>query len=881
MQPTSLRREPIRLATLALVFAATTAAQSSFEMPLQKSYLPLDQEWTGVVAHGDVDGDGDIDVVTGSYNYSLISGQPRHSRLLLNDGRGALADVTTQRLPVDADLTRALALVDVDGDGDLDLLLGKAGAQNRLFRNDGTGIFADVTAQAMPVDAADTTAIAVGDVDGDGDVDVVFANSYPSGRQNFLYVNNGAGTFVDATAARLPVLADPTADVALADFDGDGDLDLLTVNGSSLSLNRMFWNDGTGVFSLSGGPTLPALYHLSSSVAVADVDGDQDLDFVVGNRANHLYSGRDRLMINDGTGAFVDETEARMPDAIEQTSWVEFGDIDGDLDPDLVVAQRGQNLVYVNDGSGSFARSATPLPRHDDGSTTLALFDVDGDGDSDLMFGNTFVGSAEQNRLYVNDGRGRFADGTLPRLPIVTSQAKSAVVFDADGDLDADLVVGYEYNSFEAGRLFLNDGRGVFDLAPSGQFPALLGNTRDLVAEDFDGDGDIDLVLALGYQQLSRFLLNDGAGGFTDEVGRLPVVTPNTEAIAAADVDDDGDVDLVLGNHYDANLLYLNDGTGVFADASAGRLPVDSDWAGDLAFADVDSDGDLDLIVANEQTQNRIYLNSGTGFFTDETVLRMPTDADRSVSVAVGDVDGDEDVDIVFGNSNEQQNRLYLNTGAGFFVDATPTQLPVDVDSTEGIALADLDGDGDLDLVVGNRGPTYENRRLWNDGSGTFAQEPLDDLLNLTSDVVVADIDGDGDVDVVQTNNGEELLSINRSMQLSAPVFASVGRGYDLDIALRPGALQQPAVAVSLMATARLPSPVFVAPIGDLWLAGPVFALPAVVLPDPLGEATATLAIPALPALVGVELHSQALLFDAAGPAAPRLTNLVSDTVRF
>ncbi|MCI0586491.1 MAG: FG-GAP-like repeat-containing protein, partial [Planctomycetes bacterium] len=124
---------------------------------------------------------------------------------------------THQMLPADADGTMAVALGDVDGDGDLDAFVGNAfGQQNRLYLNGGSGVFTDVTATNLPALIDDTGAVALGDVDGDGDLDAFVGNGLAFGGsgQNRLYLNGGTGVFTDVTATNLPALIDDTGAVA-------------------------------------------------------------------------------------------------------------------------------------------------------------------------------------------------------------------------------------------------------------------------------------------------------------------------------------------------------------------------------------------------------------------------------------------------------------------------------------------------------------------------------------------------------------------------------------------------------------------------------------------------------------------------------------------
>ncbi|MGH7150224.1 MAG: FG-GAP-like repeat-containing protein, partial [Planctomycetota bacterium] len=220
-------------------------------------------------------------------------------------------------LPANSDSARAVSLGDVDGDGDLDAFLGNYGQQNRLYLNGGTGVFTDVTATNLPALVDYTAAIALGDVDGDGDLDA-FVGNYgsfsSSGMQNRLYFNGGAGVFADVTATNLPALSDFTNAVALGDVDGDGDLDAYTGNASSASAggqNRLYLNSGTGFFTDATVANLPALLNDTQAVALGDVDGDGDLDALEGTGSSSV--AQNRLYFNGGAGVFADVTATNLP----------------------------------------------------------------------------------------------------------------------------------------------------------------------------------------------------------------------------------------------------------------------------------------------------------------------------------------------------------------------------------------------------------------------------------------------------------------------------------------------------------------------------------------------------------------------------------------
>src|SRR5262245_36644942 len=183
--------------------------------------LPVENDPAMALALGDVDGDGDPDAYLG------FDGQ---NRLYLDDGNGTFADVTATNLPAVLDVTRAVALGDVDGDGDLDAFAANDG-QDRLHLNNGTGVFTEATATNLPFFFGNARAVALGDVDGDGDLDAYLGNGAGSiWGQEGLFLNDGTGVFADATATNLPVVSDLTFAVALGDVDGDGDLDAFVGN---------------------------------------------------------------------------------------------------------------------------------------------------------------------------------------------------------------------------------------------------------------------------------------------------------------------------------------------------------------------------------------------------------------------------------------------------------------------------------------------------------------------------------------------------------------------------------------------------------------------------------------------------------------------------
>jgi hypothetical protein len=678
----------------ALASVGSTARAQRFG--LARQMFPADADITRAIAVGDVDGDGDLDLLVGNEGVD---------RLYLGDGTGVFLEAAAGSLPATGDATRAVALGDVDGDGDLDLLVGNDGS-DRLFLNAGTGIFADATATNLPAPAGNTAALALGDLDGDGDLDA-YAGLY--GQPDRLYVNGGGGMFVSVGAPNLPALGTFARAVALGDVDGDGDLDALLGNtgpcgplGCAGEQNRLYLNGGAGVFTDVTATNLPGVADATRAVALGDVDGDGDLDVVAGN------DGPDRRYENDGAGVFTDVTGTTFPTLDDDTGAVALADVDADGDLDALVGNGlasvpfgvdgSPNRLLVNRGTGSYtdATDATGLPILGGTSNAVGLGDVDGDGDLDAV-----VGNLEQDRLYLNLGTGMFVDVTAANLPAApTTETHSVALGDVDGDGDLDVFAG---GISGPDRLYLGDGTGVFVDASATNLLLAVGGTRRVAFGDVDADGDLD-AFAVKFSIPNRLYLNDGAGiltgMFSPPCNPGCLVTPS-QALALGDVDGNGLPDAFLGAY-----LFLNAGGGMFYNATFTNLPFPppGGFIHSIALGDVDSDGDLDAFVG-ASGQCWLLENDGAGVFADVSATHLPVPSPPAFAVGLGDVDGDGDLDALLGRGGNyvgNQGLLYLNDGAGVFTDVTATELPSVLDDTRGLALGDLDGDGDLDALTGN-----------------------------------------------------------------------------------------------------------------------------------------------------------------------------------
>ena len=347
----------------------------------------------------------------------------------------------------------------------------------------------------------------------------------------------------------------------------------------------------------------------NSSYAVSwadyDNDGDQDLyvvNFYLSDRANHLFR-------NNGDGTFTQVTTG-AEDEGDGVSGV-WADYDNDGDIDLYVANAGpsgNNRLFKNDGAGNFTDVAVAAGVNNTGAGYTAVWgDYDNDGHVDLYLAIDLAA----DRLFHNKGDGTFEDATTSPLG-ATGRNWGANWGDYDNDGDIDLYVADETG---ANHLYRNDGGGTFvDVASTANVAAGSGSGRSPDWVDYDNDGDLDL-----YQTSSGANLlyeNNNDGTFTNVAGTANVAGSDASVNSAwADYDNDGDLDIYVTNgSTTANRLYKNNNDGTFTEVGATEGVNDTQSSTTSAWADYDNDGDVDLYVGNINNGiNRLYRNDTTG----------------------------------------------------------------------------------------------------------------------------------------------------------------------------------------------------------------------------------------------------------------------------
>lgn len=370
---------------------------------------------------------------------------------------------------------------------------------------------------------------------------------------------------------------------------------------------------------------------------------------------------------------FIEDTQNNFTGVYEGE--MEFADVDGDGDQDLFTLGYSEGFdthakLYLNDGNGIFTLANTSIPEL--GYSSMAFADVDGDNDIDLLVagqsgvsGNLPTGTY----LYLNDGDGNFTDSNQSITDVIHCSIGFA---DVDNDNDQDIfILGSSSNLAGAvTELFLNDGSGDYTLSTN-NFTLVYQGAFDFA--DVDGDDDLDVLVtgtSLGgnFDPISTLYENDGNGNFTEYAGSS-FIGVNISTVDFADIDNDGDEDVLVTGSSTGNglstFLYKNDGSGNFTMVqNTGLVEI---IFGACSFADVDLDGDVDLLIAGRKgaipdETAKLYFNNGTGHFTEAT-NSIFTGATAS-SADFADVDGDNDPDLFImgvAPDDEIYSKLYIN----------------------------------------------------------------------------------------------------------------------------------------------------------------------------------------------------------------------------
>jgi hypothetical protein len=575
------------------------------------------------IALADVDADGDLDALSGA---GIDGSVAWHENL---DGRAGRW--RSHRITADAQGVRAVAVADLDGDGDVDVAVAAFSAERLVWFQNAAGDGTTWTERGIGAGAQGLSALAAGDLDRDGDVDLIAA-SEAEGRIAWFENRRVHRSPSFADGRLLPAAVRAARDVELADLDGDGDLDVLS---ASYDDDRIAWyenaqGDATrwqvhGVTAAANG---------ASGVAVADLDRDGDLDLVSASDLDNEVSWYE----NRAPRAVW--PEHAVTTAVPGARSVVGADVDADGDVDAVSASPNADRIvwYENRARSGREWSERVIASGANGASAVWAGDIDGDGDVDVL---SAASLDDRILLHLNAGRGRAWSTQIVSTQASGASSVSAADVDGDGDLDVlsasdfDAKIAWYENLGEPGRW----RERVISTSANG--------ATAVIAADIDGDGDVDVASASRFDDKIAWYRNTAGDGSS---WREHVVTRGADAAAAViagDVDGDGDLDLLSASRGDDAITWYENTRADGSAMPAHMIGASADGPDGLFAADVDGDGDLDVLSASRFDDQIAWYENRTGDGKTWTARTVSDRARGAAAVLAADVDGDGALDLI------------------------------------------------------------------------------------------------------------------------------------------------------------------------------------------------------------------------------------------
>lgn len=782
------------LLILLITFSKSAFSQISFNNKEITSFSE------GAKCKGDIDGDGDIDIVSLNFNSLDL-----YKNKFPEDGFSPKQILSNDQFSV----VTFLDLSDFDNDGDLDILVSdKVTDKIFWYQNlNGQGVFG--TKQILK------TIDMVGlvrhiDMDNDGDKDLLYVagDGWNYGYQIAYFEN--ANLPNNYTILHSVNNINTATEFFFKDLDNDNDIDVFLYSDTTMSCIK---NNGNGNFSNITSVVSPSnhIYKLD----IADIDNDNDND-LVGYVENSVGNRKIVYHLNDGLCNFGVEQIIRQN--ITPAYAIKVADLDGDSYKDIVVSIKNTNYEYYSDilwFKNSGAYTFTTMPNIDGQVrqlSTIDAFNIDNDSDVDI-----FTTSANsRTTTYTNNGTGTF---NPPKYPTAYSSAVScAVAGDVDNDGDLDVVNA----SYEEGKIFLYK-KITADNTYGNQLiiSHIATGAKEVALADLDGDTDLDIISISGLSdtgsedKVSWYKNLDGNGNFGPQIN-IPIGTyASPDGLLVYDVDADGDKDIVTSitqwpDDGDKVIWFSNNGLGSFSSQlfiGNGLNKVKS-----ISKSDIDNDGDNDIIVASSN-DNKIswYKNlNGQGSFGPQQIIT--TSALYVVDFSIADLDNDGKKDIIYMSNSDDDNILWQRNTDGLGTFGTPQIINSNVhyNGASAIYAADIDNDTDIDIVVGEYGKTTWLENLY--GQAVF--NPPVTIFELDysdpSSSQLIDLDNDNDLDILMAYKGlskiicHENLGVTRN-RIKGEVRLDVqGNNCDSTDALLPNIMVKTTNGTTTQATLTL-----------------------------------------------------------------------------
>jgi hypothetical protein len=764
----------------------------------------------GSALWGDYDNDKDLDLLV----FGLKNNQNENINILYKNTDGVFTEATqfSFHASLQPDNLQGAAWGDVNNDGNLDLLIaGKISGdpfsiRTRLYVNNHGSYFREYQTDIFDAWGASITWV---DYDNDGDQDVLIAGNKSSDLYDpstKLYRNDGGGDdnswiFTDVTDEQFPDLCYACA--AWADYDNDGDQDLLLCGSlsSSSSMMDIFINDN-GSFSALELPLTNINY---GKVIWGDYDADGDLDILFSGRSNTIFSPACGIYRNDGNNVFTLQTLPGTSVAGD-AAWIDY-DNDGDLDIALCGRDSlaGKQFKLFNNSGGSYTEAATTVPKLTGG---MAWGDYNNDGKADLCITGINQAGKRRTVLLRNNcintnlppetphfaGTNHFynlvglrwhppQDDHTPSQSITynimvgevkngvdivspashTDDGYRKIVFSGNVGTDTSYII----NGLVSGKLYYFavqavDGaysgspfysRGV--TAYADDFMEIEHSLPDVSAKlasaDMNKDGRMDLVIYGEKENYNYFSRVYKRGAFDYSELDYTIRTAKNGSLQWQDYDGDGDADMLLsGFDINNNYGYYFTSIAEFKNYQFEEQPYDlfGTMNGDARWGDYDNDGDEDVLIIGKTYSSpftKLFENRDSVFYEVETDFRGYSIG----SIDWGDYDNDGDLDVLITGycpdaESWEASDIYRNDNGTF------TRLDAGLPGVRGGKgiWGDYDADGDLDILLCGEG-ARQTTTVCTNNSGSFTILE-DSLIGITHSAVKwADLNNDGFLDII------------------------------------------------------------------------------------------------------------------------------------
>jgi hypothetical protein len=590
-------------------------------------------------------------------------------------------------------------------------------------------------------------AIAVGDFNNDGVPDLITLDSNGNANGWGIMLGRGDGSFQPVTAIATTGASGQEGSIVTGDFNNDGNLDFaITYTVGPNGKLSIYLGNGAGGFTLAATYSLPSgqIHSISGGLVAAGLRRKSRLDLIVLDPQNQAVD----VFLGNGDGTFQSPVAVAVP-IPGYTGAVTAGDVNHDGHPDLVVASNAGNdgiYVLIGNGDGTFKTPVFYSQGSNSGALSVAIGQLIRGDDGDVV-----LGTGNGAYVYLNNGDGTF------KTPVLygPSWINSIVIADVNGDKKNDLVVS-SYSS-SAVWVMPGDGKGGFKAASSF---ATDGYPNNVVVADFNGDQKLDFATSNNAAQWVTVALGNGDGTFRSSQSYGYEWNAAINAIATADLNGDGNLDIVEGGGGTGVGITVLLGTahGVFGaptSIAVGCGDANRNGVGSIALGDVNGDGKVDVVAT--------LTNAGAGCANNEVAVleglgngkfRAPVyystgSTQQSGSVQLADFRGDGRLDIVVSNGDGSVSVL-LNKGRGVYGAATVIAGAGGAQGG-GIAIGDFNNDGKPDIAVTDYSQTQINVLLGN-GNGTF-QAPKGTHVPINPVALTAgDFNNDGTLDLALTS---------------------------------------------------------------------------------------------------------------------------------